>query len=257
MKVKILSKKADKLSFLLEDSTPAFANALRRVMVSEVPTLAVEWVDFHDNTSALFDEIVAHRIGLLPIKFNPDKFNFNTKCTCKDKGCPSCQVVFVLNKEGPCTVYSGDMKSSNANVKVTDPGFVIVELLKGQKLKFEAVAHLGIGKEHMKHQAANVGYQYYPEIAAHGKNWKKFASSCPKNLITGTATPKMSDPIQCDICRACEEASSGELKVTGNEKTFIFNVESVSGLSPAEIIISTAEILGDKATEFKKSLNQI
>ncbi|MFH1445409.1 MAG: DNA-directed RNA polymerase subunit D [Nanoarchaeota archaeon] len=252
MKTKILSKKGDHLSFLLEDTTPAFANALRRIMISEVPTMAVEWVDFQDNSSALFDEIVAHRLGMLPIKFNSDKFNFTEDCKCKGKGCPLCQVVFSGNKEGPGIIYSGDMKSSNSSVKITDPNFPIVELLKGQKIKFNAVARLGIGKNHIKHQAANAAYRYYPEIVAEGKDWKKFVSSCHRDLIKAGTQPKLSDPVKCNLCRSCEEISNGELRIIGNENAFIFNIESVSGLTPADIVITASNILGNKTSEFKK-----
>ncbi|MBU0898832.1 MAG: DNA-directed RNA polymerase subunit D [Nanoarchaeota archaeon] len=257
MKIKILSKKGEKINFILEDVTPAFANALRRIMISEIPTMAIEWVDFHNNTSALFDEIIAHRLGLLPIKFNSDKFNFVDDCKCKNKGCPSCQAVFVVEKEGPCTVYSGDMKSSNTSVKVTNPAFPIVELLKGQKIKLEAIARIGIGKDHIKHQAANAAYQYYPEIIADGKNWKKFVNSCPRDLIKAGTSPKLSNPTECNICRVCEEVSDGELRIVGNENAFIFNVESVSGLTPGDIVITAGNILEQKATEFKKLLSKL
>ena len=70
MNVKILSKSQHRVKFLLEKSNPAFANALRRIMKSEVPTMAVEFVDFEINTSGLFDEVVAHRIGLIPLTFD-------------------------------------------------------------------------------------------------------------------------------------------------------------------------------------------
>ena len=49
---------------MLKDSTDAFANLIRRSCMDEVPTLAVEDVEFGDNSSALYDEVVAHRLGL-------------------------------------------------------------------------------------------------------------------------------------------------------------------------------------------------
>ena len=63
--------------FTLSGASTAFANAFRRAMIGEVPTLAIEDVRIYDNTSALFDEMLAHRLGLIPIKtdltdiFNP------------------------------------------------------------------------------------------------------------------------------------------------------------------------------------------
>jgi DNA-directed RNA polymerase alpha subunit len=45
----------------------SMANAIRRVMISEVPTLAVELVEMEGNTSCLVDEMIAHRLGLVPL----------------------------------------------------------------------------------------------------------------------------------------------------------------------------------------------
>ncbi|UCD03051.1 MAG: hypothetical protein JSV63_00225 [Candidatus Aenigmatarchaeota archaeon] len=98
MKVKVLKKKGQVLHFLLEDTDPAFANSLRRIMITEIPTLAVEWLDIHENGSALFDEVVSHRIGMIPLKFNPKRIVATEDCKCSNKGCPLCQVVLVLDK---------------------------------------------------------------------------------------------------------------------------------------------------------------
>jgi len=55
---------------------PSLANALRRIMLAEVPTMAIEKVWFSDNTSVIPDEMLAHRMGLLPIKVDPNDFEF-------------------------------------------------------------------------------------------------------------------------------------------------------------------------------------
>ena len=163
LKIHSLKKKGETVTFDLEGASMAFANALRRVMIAEIPILAVEWAEFHENSSALYDEIVAHRLGLIPLKFEADQFRFTADCTCEGEGCPQCQVVFAVEKTGPCIVSSGDMKSSNKAVKPASPDFPIVELLRGQSIKFEAVARLGIGQQHAKFQAANTVYAYEEE----------------------------------------------------------------------------------------------
>ena len=259
MKIKIISRKGDIWKFVLGDATPAFANALRRVMISEVPTLAVDTVDFHDNTSALFDEVIANRIGLIPLVFDPKKFNFQDECKCKGKGCPLCQVVFSLDKTGPCTVYSGDMKSSNRAVKPTDPNFIIVKLLKGQHLKLDAFAVLGKGKDHAKWQAANVSYQYFPQIeVGNFKDLKRVVRACPKGaLAVRNRKLVLKDPYSCDGCMVCEDVSENGVKVKGDPNKFIFKVESVSGLNPKYIILKASKILEEKANEFKGELKTL
>lgn len=229
-------------------------------MISEVPTLAIEKVDFQDNSSALFDETIAHRLGLMPLKFNPDKFNLPGECRCKGKGCPLCQVVFALEKTGPVTVYSGDMKSSNRSVKPTSQSFPIVKLLKDQHIELKAFAEMDIGKEHMKWQAANVSYQYLPKIEVEKgfKDLKKIVKSCSKRVL-GVKNRKLVllDPFKCDGCRVCEEIPNSGVKIKSDPTKFVFKVESVSGLDPQYIIFQGVRILQEKVKEFKKELKNI
>jgi len=259
LKIKIISKKGDTWRFLLENSTPAFANALRRIMMSEIPNLAIEWVDFHDNTSALFDEVIAHRLGMIPLQFDPKKFNFAGECKCKEKGCPLCQVVFSVEKSGPSMVYSGDMKSSNRSVKSVNPDFPIVKLLKGQKLKLEAIAVLGTGKDHAKWQTANVSYQYLPQLEVKdSRELKKIVKECPKGVL-GIKNRKLVliDPFGCDECRVCEDVSENGVVIKSDPNKFVFKVESISGLDPKHIVSEAARILEEKANEFKSEIKNI
>src|SRR5690349_3899506 len=87
---------------------PYFVNALRRTLVAEVPKLAIDKVTFYDNTSALFDEIISHRLGLLPIATDPSTLNMKGQTDAE--GRPSYLMRFTLTKEGPCTVYSSDLE---------------------------------------------------------------------------------------------------------------------------------------------------
>jgi DNA-directed RNA polymerase subunit D len=259
MNVKVIEKKGEKLVFLLEDTTPAFANALRRIMISEIPVLAIEWMDLRMNNSVMFDEMVAHRLGLIPLEFDPGKFNFKAGCKCEGKGCPLCQVVFVIERTGPCIVHSSDMKSSNKEVKPTSPDFPVAELLENQELKLDAVAELGVGRTHAKFQAANVSYNYYPEIEiVDEEKAKKALAACPKDLLVKKgAKMVISDPIACDVCRICENASDNGIVVKTDPSKLIFRVESISGLDPEYIVAKAAEILMEKASEFQKELKKI
>ena len=259
MKIRILSKKGSRLEFLLEDTDPAFVNSLRRIMISEVPTLAVQWADIHENNSALFDEVLSHRLGLIPIKLDPNKYNLSDECQCKGKGCPMCQVVFVLNKKGPGIAVSGDLISSDRKAKPVDPNIPIVELLDGQSVRLEAIGRLGIGTTHAKHQAANASYQYYPRITGKGSSsdLQKAVKACPKGILSVKGTKiSMKDPAKCDLCMRCMENSKG-VEVKGDDTRIIFRVESVSGLEPEHIVAKAAEILQGRAVEFKKKLERI
>lgn len=66
--IEILKLTEDSVVFVLRNADTSIANALRRVMLSEVPTMAIELVEVNNNTSVLNDEFIAHRLGLIPLK---------------------------------------------------------------------------------------------------------------------------------------------------------------------------------------------
>lgn len=248
MNIKILSKSQTRIKFLLEKSNPAFANALRRIMKSEIPTMAVEFVDFEENTSGMFDELVAHRIGLIPLTFDEKAYSVKSECKCGGKGCSRCEVTLVIDKQGPCTVKASDMKSTDDSVQPADKDIPIVELLEGQKIKMEAVAQLGLGTEHIKWQAANVGYQYMPSVKVNSeKADQKIADICPTRVFEKKdGRIKVVAEDKCILCMRCVEMSEG-VTVTADETTFIFDVESVSGLAAKEVLNRSLDILEERA----------
>ncbi|MDY6777951.1 MAG: DNA-directed RNA polymerase subunit D, partial [Candidatus Nanohaloarchaea archaeon] len=126
-------------------------------------------VDFVNNTSGLFDEMVAHRIGMIPWRFPQDEYNVREECDCDGEGCTQCRVEFVLKKEGEGTVYASDLKPTDKEVETPNPDTVIVKLLEEQEVNLEARARLGYGTDHAKFQAANVSYKYYPVVRVNGE----------------------------------------------------------------------------------------
>ena len=71
-KVEILSIAPHFISFVLSETDTSMANTIRRIMIAEVPTLAIDLVEYHENSSVLNDEYIAHRLGLIPIRFTPE-----------------------------------------------------------------------------------------------------------------------------------------------------------------------------------------
>lgn len=66
------------MEFDLIGTYPAFANAFRRLMLSEVPSMAIEKVMIKNNTSIIQDEVLAHRLGLIPLKADPRNFEYRS-----------------------------------------------------------------------------------------------------------------------------------------------------------------------------------
>ena len=162
MGIDIISEKDNSLSYVLSEVDVSLANSIRRAILGEVPTLAIQEVEFYDNTSSLYDEMIANRLSFIPIVTDIEILNFRDECKC-EKGCPSCQVELSLKKKGPGMVYSQDLTSSNKKLRPA-PGIIIAKLGKNQGLDLKAIAVLGRGKEHSKWQPAVVGYKYYPLI---------------------------------------------------------------------------------------------
>lgn len=143
----------------VDDIDFAMANALRRIMLGEIPVMAIEFVDLTANGSGLVDEVLAHRLGLIPLKWPEDVYTLPADCSCKGKGCSKCQVELSLDKTGPGVICAFDLVSEDKNVTPLDGAIPIVELLENQSVKFTAFAQLGLGREHAKWQAATVGYE--------------------------------------------------------------------------------------------------
>jgi len=164
MKIQIVEKNDTEIKFVIQEITDAFANELRRIMMSEVPTMAIEWVDFKKNDSVVNDELLSNRLGQIPLTFDQKAYELPEECKCEGKGCSRCQVEMVLKKKGPGMIYSGDLKTKAKDVKPVFDNIPIVELFEGEELQFEAIAQLGKGKTHAKWQGVVVGYKQDKDV---------------------------------------------------------------------------------------------
>ena len=260
MKVEIIKKEDRKITFLLDGVTPQFANAIRRISMVEIPNLAVTYVDFSKNDSVLYDETIAHRLALIPFVFNVKDFEDKKTCKCEGKGCTLCEVIFAINKKGPCTIYSKDLKSSNKSVTPLYDTIPIVELIEGQELKFAAVASLGTGRDHAKFNTAISFYRYYPNVKmdTQVKNPEDCIKICPKNALNIKGN-KATVSTDCDLCKECIKIvePKDSLNIWGDDTKFIFTIESISGLNAEEILITAIKILKTKASDLEKGIKKL
>ena len=146
--IQVLSTDPKKISVRLKGVPLQYANALRRICLNGVPVFAIDTVDVIENSSAMMDESIAHRLGMIPLKTELSRFNE-----------PDSRVLLVLdsgNKETSETVTSADLLSQDEVVKPTSNKISIAYLAPGQKIKVEAYARLGRGTEHAKWNSSNV-----------------------------------------------------------------------------------------------------
>jgi DNA-directed RNA polymerase subunit D len=261
MEIQLLNqdKEKGKLSFVIKDSTPAFVNTLRRMIIGEVPTLAIEDVELVDNSSALYDEIVAHRLGLVPIKTDLKSYELPGECSCKGKGCAKCTLKMTLTSKNTGYVYAKEIKSKDPECIPVYPNMPIVKLLKGQKIEFEATAVMGQGKDHSKWSPALAYFKNYPKIELNqkGESCEEAVLKCPANVFEfkkGKLT--VANPLNCHFCNACIELCPEGIKVEGVSTDFIFNIESWGQLEPKEMVKEAISRLQKKTDEFTKLLKE-
>jgi DNA-directed RNA polymerase subunit D len=156
LSIDILEKEDERVIVKFNNAPRQYVNALRRLSISEVPTLAIDDVIILENSSVMHDEAIAHRLGLIPLRTDLDRFVMPHDCDCKSTlGCSKCRVLLVLDSEAnekTKVVTSGELLSEDELVKPVSRDIPIIILAPSQKLKFEAYARLGVGKDHAKWQ---------------------------------------------------------------------------------------------------------
>jgi DNA-directed RNA polymerase subunit D len=269
LEIKVFEEKENTLRFLLADTNHAYANALRRAMIAEVPAMAIEDVVIVENTSVLYDEVLSHRLGLIPLRTDLDAYIPREECDCKSElGCNKCTASFTLEAEAatePVMVYSSDLKSET-DITPVSGNIPIVKLGPLQRLRLELYARLGRGIEHAKWQPVSAcAYKYLPKVTLNADNLanpEEVIRICPTDVYARDPESKIvvRDELACTLCMNCVEKAvpvdskkSAPVKVEGDENSFVFYVESTGALPPRRIVSEAAKVLDKKAT----SLNDL
>jgi len=290
--LEILDLKEDAIKFVVNNVDASFANALRRVMISEVPTMAIEFVNINNNQSSLHDEFLAQRLGLVPLtSHNIDKFQFFMDCKfCQGgNGCDYCAVRLSLNvtnnEGGVRDITSLDIRSDNPDVRPArfysvinkdddgrpkEVGILIGKLKEGQTVDVECIARKGIGKDHSKYcPVAIANFQYEPQIELNHsiiQNIPKedkiaFVKSCPTKVYELTNNDEISveNHMRCIFCDECVRLADTckkplpPVKVTQKKFKFIFTVETNGSLRPEEVVRHAFVELKTKLSFVKES----
>jgi DNA-directed RNA polymerase II subunit RPB3 len=138
--------------------------------------MALDLIEIESNTSVLADEMLAHRLGMIPLNAkNCDQMDYTRDCDCEDH-CVRCSVTLSLHARcgnGIMTVYARDLavQGERMNDTIGDPvitdaegkGAIICKLRKGQEIKLTCLAKKGTAKEHAKWAPTSaVGFEYDP-----------------------------------------------------------------------------------------------
>ncbi|MFH1803016.1 MAG: DNA-directed RNA polymerase subunit D [archaeon] len=222
----------DRLVLRLEANEP-LANAIRRSF-SEVPTLAIDEVEIYKNDSALYDEIVANRLGLIPLK-TEKSMSSKTKIDLK------------LSKKGPGNVYAEDLQGP---ATIVQPKIPITLLGESHKLELMATATLGIGKEHAKHIPGLCYYRHILEVKSTPAIDKIVEKS--KGLIK---PEKKGGKWLCDPNEAIiNDIEKADKEAVTDSKELLFIIESYGNMPAKDILTEAVKALEKNLDEFEKQL---
>lgn len=274
MSIEIVEQDDKYLQFILSDVSIEMANAFRRIILTEIPVMAVDEVIMLRNDSPLYDELLTHRVAMIPLVTDLEYYNFQNECSCGGVGCSLCSVTLTCditnNSDDNIIVKSGDLVSNDPKIIPVSPNVPIVKMGKDSSLTFEAFAVLGKAKDHVKFQSiAAIGYNFYPNIDIDDEKCKKCvnkcisANFCPKNLFEITKdvrTNKLKTDFwkSCDLCEACaRECPEKSINVNWQEDKFVYVIES-DGQIPFDMLITKAwEIFVEKIAEFKEQMIEL
>ncbi len=263
MNVKIIKLEGNELRFVLEGVDVSIANALRRVMLAEVPSMAIDEVIIIENTSPVFDEMLAHRLGLIPLVTDLESYVLPEECECRGEGCIKCTLTLTLEKnaeEEGVIVYSSDLQSQDPVVRPVSGNIPIAKMARGQRIVLEAHARLGKGKVHAKWQPVSTcAYKYMPILEIKEEKCIRCGdcvSFCPKGVLAVEGERLVvKNILDCSLCKSCEEVCRFDaVKVSWDDKSFIFNIESTGALPPSEIVRVAINILLKKLSDLAEGV---
>eukprot|EP00933_Yihiella_yeosuensis_P033972 TRINITY_DN27556_c0_g1_i1.p1 TRINITY_DN27556_c0_g1~~TRINITY_DN27556_c0_g1_i1.p1 ORF type:complete len:385 (+),score=66.59 TRINITY_DN27556_c0_g1_i1:49-1203(+) len=262
-----INKFSDEIvEFDMHGIDPPLANAFRRILIAEVPTVAISRCTIYQNTSVIHDENMAHRLGLVPIKFEPDNLEWRAP---EADFSEEDSIMFTLHKkcsqrEKQLSIYSRDLcwkplsekqeeRYKDDPPRPVDGDILLAHLKPGQEFEVDCYCEKGIGKDHAKYSpVCTATYRLLPDIRLPkdilGDDAQKLKKCCPMDVfdiedVAGKGKRAyVKDSRKCTTCRECIESFPGQEKglLLGKRKdAYIFTIESVGQL-PATALFERA-----------------
>lgn len=156
---------------------PKALNYLRRWLLSDLLSVAIDWVEIYENTSNVYDEFLAHRLGLIPIRANPLLLEDFTEGPdlCSETTCIQFNLKVKNNGGGIKNVVSGDLEwipiGNQEELFAQKPhpvndNILIAKLLPGREVDLKCYAIRGTGEQHAKWSNVNAFFEILPTCVA-------------------------------------------------------------------------------------------
>lgn len=240
--MKLINKKDNQITFTAEIDE-SLANAIRRYL-NQILVLAIDEVEISKNDSPLYDETIAHRMGLIPLKMDKASDEKTTE-----------EITLVADKEG--IVYSGEMKG---HIKPAYEDIPITVLKKGQELEILATARTGRGSKHSKFSPGLMFYRNFVEIKLDKTCPEGVVDVCPQKILKVEDNKTVSvDEHKCDMCEACvdfckKKGKSGIELTPGKE--LVVTIESFGQLTTEEIFKKAIKALKEDLVDISKKISK-
>ena len=284
--IEIKSKTDEELVFDIKGIDPTVVNTLRRIMIAEVPTMAIETVIINQNTSIIPDEVLAHRLGLIPIladandfiekkpeeDFNDQnsmKFTLKVKCFTDKNGkiinenIFSKDLIFVPQGQQQQKFYSNQKKKYTIGLVHDD--ILINKLTPGMELDLECYCVKGIGRVHAKWSPVCTAYyrlinkiNILEEI--NGDDAEELKQLCPKGVfvINKKGNAEVGNIRDCTSCRECirQEKFKNLIELGKVADHYEFHIESVGMYKPESIFFRAIDVLKEKIKTWHELLKE-
>lgn len=267
LSIDILQLDENEIIFTLKGVEPPLANALRRILIAEVPTVAIEKITINQNTTVVPDEVLAHRMGLIPINANPSlfidkkpdeeinaknciKFRLHKACTKDKDGKLVNEVVYSKDLEW---IPIGNQKEKHKVIAPVQDDIVILKMRAGQEIDMELYCEKGIGQTHAKWSPVSTAYyRLLPSITIKEKITGETAQKIKKCCAPGVfdiedGGLKVCDQNKCTSCRECIRLTES-IELAKEKCNYEFHIESVGMIPPKQLLLSALSVLKEKCT---------
>ncbi|KAL6122115.1 rpc40 [Nucleospora cyclopteri] len=251
LKIKFIKREKNLLEFDLLNAHPSLANALRRILISEVETYAFHDISIFENKSVFPDEYIAHRLGLIPVVVHDDSV--------KD-------YVYELNEVNDTneniTIYSDNIVG-NTDVLSIEEGVIICKLAPGNKINLKLEVSRGNGEIHSKWSPVSLcTYRLMPRITLQrefcGEEARELQKCFPEGVISIIDGKAVVDcPRKDKVSREAVRIFGEDAVELGRESNwFCFTIETLNE-DPVSILRKGILKLREKSQELKEEANVI